>query len=307
MRIPDALRRLVLLSYPPSFRRRYGEELGALVHDGASRSWRDIVDLARGSATAWLVPSFAGGGAEQRRARLQATTATVFISWSASVMAAGAFARAVDDPRLPGLRNGAWQAYDVGSRVVTASVALVLASGLAYWVTVIVPAWRERRASVLVPALVPPVIVAGWLGATGLVALYAHHVVHNGNASLAWPGGVAILAVAGTYGLITVAAVAGCAWGAATALGRAELGARPLAASTVVAAVVAVGLLAQVVTATIIMARVAPTAFGIGPFNGLLGGGSAAVLVSATAIAVVSAARGVRALRPVPEDGIGAS
>ena len=71
------------------------------------------------------------------------------------------------------------------------------------------------------PALAPALIVGVWLGATGLVALFAHHIVRRANVALTWPRGALVLAVLVAWLAVTVVCVAGCAASAALALRRA--------------------------------------------------------------------------------------
>jgi hypothetical protein len=130
---PSRWQRLLLASFPPSFRRRYGEELSALV-PGCGGSWKVTVDLARACLAAWLRPPFLGAAADRRRLRLQATTATVFVLWAVSSVAVALFARAVDDPYpLTGLHSWGWAAYQIGTAVFELTSGLVLVAGFGYW------------------------------------------------------------------------------------------------------------------------------------------------------------------------------
>jgi hypothetical protein len=167
------LQRALVASYPPTFRRRYGAELTSLVEDNDAR-WRDSVDLALGVGRAWVAPVFGGTALEQRRSRLQTTTITVLAAWCASLLGAGAFSKAVDDPPLPGLHGAALTAYDVGTIVVEATAAAVLLAGFAFWLTVIVPALR--RADIEIPRLRVSTFVAG-LATVGIAAQAAASVV----------------------------------------------------------------------------------------------------------------------------------
>jgi hypothetical protein len=295
---------MILGAYPPSFRRRYGDELTGLVADGHA-GWRDTVDLVRGAGHAWVSPVFGGPPAQARRARLQATTVTVLAAWCASLVAGAGFAKSVDDPRLPGLHGAAWAAYTTGSAALQVLAAVVLASGFAVWLLVVVPAGRAHRRDVLVPALAPAVVAALWLGVTGLVALFAHHVVRRGNVALTWPRGAVVLAVLVAYAAVTLACVVGCATGAAVALRRAELSAPRLARTAVVAVLAALGVAVEAVAAVVCLVQLWRPGGGLDPRDGVFSAGAAAVLVAAAVVAAVSASRAVAVLRPGPPGAVG--
>jgi hypothetical protein len=296
---PGRLSQLLVEVYPPSFRQRYGAELETLVADAGS-GWRDSADLALGVCRAWVAPAFGGTPLEQRRSRLQATTITVLAAWSASLVAAAGLAKAVDDPRLPGLHGTAWTAYTVGGVVVEVTAGAVLAAGFAYWLAVMVPAVRARRRDVVVPAVAPAFIVGVWLGTTGLVALFAHHWVRRSNVALTWPHGAVVLAVLVAWLAVTLACVVGCAASAALALRRAHLSAARLAPTTVFAGLAAGGVSAQAVAGVVCLGTLVRAGGGLYRRDAVFSIGAVVLLVSAAVIAAVSAARGLRALRPEP-------
>ncbi|HVA03570.1 MAG TPA: hypothetical protein VMU64_07430 [Acidimicrobiales bacterium] len=290
------LQRVVVASYPPSFRHRYGNELAALVTDGDAR-WRDSVDLVLGMCRAWVAPTFGGAPVEQKRSRLQSTTTTVLFAWCASVLAAAVFSKAVDDPPLPGLHAVAGTAYDGGIVVVEVTAGLVMVAGFLFWLGLMVPALRARRREVAVPALAPALIVLVWLGITALVALFAHHVVRRHSIALTWPHGALVLAVLVTWIVITVACVAGCAAAATLALRRARCGVPRLAVSTVVAGIAALGIAAEAAACVICLVSLARPAGGLDPRDAVFSVGAAFVVAAATVIAAVSVARGLGVLR----------
>jgi hypothetical protein len=293
------LHRALIAAYPPAFRQRYGDELASLVADTGPR-WRDTVDLLLGVGRAWMTPVFGGSEVEQRRARLQTTTVTVLAAWCASVLAAAGFSKAVDDPPLPGLRGVAGTAYNVGTVSVEVTAAAVLLAGFVFWLAVIVPALRAQRRDVAVPALAPALIVAAWLGITGLVALFAHHEVPRSGLALTWPRGAIALAVLLAWVVATAACVAGCAASAAVALRRARLEVAWLAASTVFAALVAAAIAAQAAVSVICLVTLTRVDGGLDPRSAVFATGSAVVVVAVTLMASVSATRGLRGLRSEP-------
>jgi len=293
------LQRLLLAAYPPSFRHRYGDEMISLIGDSDPR-WRDCLDLICGMGRAWTAPVFGGAPLQQRRLRLQATTITVLEAWCASLLAAAAFSKSVDDPPLPALQGVASTAYDAGGVVLEVTAAIVLATGFCFWLALIVPAWRARRREVVLPALGPALFVGAWLGVTALVALFAHHYVSRANVSLGSPRGGFILAVLLAWVAVTVGCVVGCAATAAVALRRADVGLTRLAASTVVAGLAAVGVAGQAAAGVVCLVALLRAGGGLQGRDTVFGAGSVVVLVMVTIIAAVSMARGLKALRSGP-------
>ena len=299
MSAPKRLHRLVVAAYPPSFRHRYGDELGALASDG-DRGWRDSVDLVAGMCRAWVAPVFGGTPEEQRRRRLEATTITVLVAWCASLLAAAGFAKAVDDPPLGALHGAAWAAFATGAVTLQVTAAVVLASGFGFWLLVVVPAWRSSRHDIVARALVPGVIAALWLGVTALVGLYARGELPRGSAPGAPPAGGLPNVIFVAWLGVTLLCAAGCATGASLALRRARLSEPRLSVSAAVAAVAAVGITIQTVAVVVCLTSVLRSGAILGSRDALFAFGSAAVLVAATVVAALAAARGVAVLRLGP-------
>jgi hypothetical protein len=295
----ERLQRVLVASYPPSFRHRYGAELATLVGDNDA-PWRDSVDLALGVGRAWVAPVFGGTPLEQRRSRLQTTTITVLGTWCASLLAAGAFSKAVDDPPLPGLHGGALTALHTGAISLEATAAAVLAAGFVFWLVVTVTAWRAGRRDVVLLAFSPALSVGVWLGATALVALFAHHVVRRANVALTWPRGALVLAVLVAWLVVTLVCVMWCAGSAALALRRSRIPVNGLAVSTGVAALTAVGITTQAVAGVVCLVSVARMRGGIDPRDAVVSLGSIVVFVTVTVIALVSVIRGLAMVRPEP-------
>jgi hypothetical protein len=294
----ERLSRALVAAYPPGFRQRYGDELASLVADNGS-TWLDSLDLVVGVGRAWVMPVFGGDPLEQRRARLQATTTTVLATWCASLLAAAGFAKAVDDPPLSGLHGTALTAYDVGTVVVEITAATVLLTGFAFWLTIIVPTLRARRRDVAVPALAPAFIVGVWLGITGLVALFARHVVRRHSIALSWPRGALVLTVFLAWMAVTALGAVGCAASASVALRRAQVDVGRLGASTVVAGLATVGIAAQAAASVVCLSSLlhARDVGGVGPRDGVFSTASVVVIVVVASVAVVSAVRGLGAMR----------
>jgi len=298
------LRAALVRAYPPSFRGRYGGELAAVAAD-TDRGWRDHVDLARGALRAWAVPAFGGDPAERRRARLEATTLTVLAAWSASLLAAATFSKAVDDPRLPGLRGVAWDAGRTANGVAVVLGAVVLATGLATWLVLTVPAVRARRRDVVVPAAAPAAVVVLWLGVTALVGLFARHVSVRGSVALTGPGGALVLGVLAAWAALTLVCAAACVGAAGLALHRAALSAPRLARTTLVAALATAGIAVQAAAAAYCLAGLFGPHAGLDPYDAVLATGAVVVQVGAAMTASVSAGRGIRSLRAELPSGPG--
>jgi hypothetical protein len=294
----------LVAAYPPSFRHRYGVELASLVADNGF-SWRDCVDLALGVCRAWAAPVLGGDAVEQRRWRLQTTTITVLGAWCASLLAAAGFSKAVDDPPLPGLHGAALTALHVGTGAVEVTAVAVLLTGFVFWLAIVVPAVRARRRDVVVPALAPALSVGVWLGATGLVALFARHFVGRANVALSWPRGALVLAVLVAWLVVTVACVVCCAGSAALALRRSHPRTSGLALSTGVAALAAVGITAQAAAAVACVVSLARSGGGLDPRDGVFSVAAVVILVTVTLVAAVSVARGLGSLRSGPPAPLG--
>jgi hypothetical protein len=294
---PARLRRLLVVSFPPSFRHRYGEELTALV--STCPGGREVTfDLARACLAAWFRPSFLGDGAERRRLRLEATTMTVFVLWSASTVAAAVFARAVDDPYpLSGLRSWGWTTYQSGTAVFELTSGLVLVAGFAYWLQVVAAAWRRRDGTVLAPALLPPAVVVLWLAVTAGVVVLGHRLTNGSDRHIAAQGpstlgGWLVLA---TYVAFTLGCVVACSVSAVRALSRSRLSLRLVAGSTIVAGVVSAALVVITITAVLSLSCVLMIG-GIGAPDTAVAAVPVVLLVLASAASVASSIRGVHAL-----------
>jgi hypothetical protein len=290
---PSRVQRGLLGAFPPSFRSRYGEELEAAAVD-SGRGWRDSADLLRAAASAWIRPCFAGPAEERRRQRLQATTATVFVSWSLSALAVAVFAKAVDDQPVPGLKSWGWWAYLVGSGLFQITVAAALVVGFGYWLGVVAGAWRSGDRRTVVASALPGAVVLVWLAGTGLVALYARHYVaqHSGYQTWRLPGhGTGI--ILGLYGLFTLASVAVCAASAVRGLVRARLGTPYLLLAARLSGLAMVSLLV-VTGAAVCLSRVLAVG-GIDTRTAVMAIAPVVFCAGASAVALTSSVRGLSA------------
>jgi hypothetical protein len=294
------LHRLILAAYPETFRDRYGDELVTVAAD-CGGGWRVTVDLLISAVKARLSPDPATPGADNRRLRLESTTATVFVLWVWSTLAVALFARAVDDQPVPGLSSWGWSAYVVGNVIFTLSAAAILMVGFVYWLVVIVPAVRTRNRAALIPALIPVAVVGLWLAGTGGLAVATNHIQAGNYRHITaqgprTAGGWALLA---TYALFTVVCVAICTTSIRRALRAAALTPSMLTVSSVVAATATVALAAITACAAICLARVLMIG-GVSVRDQMTAVGPVCFLFVTTAAAVTSSLRGLPAIRTRP-------
>ena len=275
--------RLALRAYPPSFRRRYGGELSALVDDlGASAS---AGDLWRGAARAWLRPSLTGTDAP--RQRVQASLATTWVAWCAGFLVAPATNRALLDPPLAGTDATVRGLLDAGTILFGLGWALALLGALPIVVRSVLPALRTPGRTALRP-LLAPLLLSALVGA-GLVTLVLLRHVHR--LTGAHPsGGLLVVGAVWLAGFLAFVISLGLA--PAAALGRLAP-----AAITMRLPALLLGPLALVLTASfavslsaVLGARGASLLGSPVPLVGVLVVAGAAALV-----ACVSAARGLAA------------
>jgi hypothetical protein len=282
----DRVANVLLVSYPPGFRGRYGDELRALVADtGVDR--RVVVDLARGSARAWLQPSFPGDANERYRRRLQATVATVWVACCVGGLAVPGLNRALLDPPPP-------HPNPVVQHLLEGSQFPLFAAGLLAVVAGLVAGWSSLRAAVaahdrrILDPLVPAVAL-GALETAGFVLLW---LLRRGHPAV-WPHPSIGFVVIGSAWVLAFAAFAiAAAVGPPVALVRAA----PPASCLRVAAwcsTAAAAFFASAIMACVIAVVVA----GVSVFTGV----GASFGVVAAAAAVAAAGRGVHATRTAPD------
>jgi hypothetical protein len=219
------LARLSLDLYPLAYRRRYGDEMRALLDDRPATQ-RIVLDLIRGALVAHLHPENGPAGAVDATDRVRASASGVLMCWVLFAAAGSAFYKTTEDqpfsaaghvhPLLRDAHVGVQAvALAASGMVVLAALPLILAA----------VAWARREPgrwrTVALPIV--PVIVFAIL--TAVVVAIAH-----GRGANAHPSG------AGS-GLAVVWGIAGLACGVACALAcRAALFATPVAPSRLRAA-----------------------------------------------------------------------
>lgn len=90
------LARLALRLYPLAYRRRYGDEMRALLDDELPRA-RAVLDLLRGAARAHLRPGDMPAGVVDAGDRVRATASGVLLCWVVFAVAGLAFYKTTED------------------------------------------------------------------------------------------------------------------------------------------------------------------------------------------------------------------
>jgi len=194
---------LALALYPLAFRRRYGQEMRALL-DETPPGVLTVLDLLRGALSAHLHPPTGLAGTVDPDDRLRASMSGVLACWVVFAAAGFGFYKTTEDAPYQTAGNSHALLGDthVGIQVlaILASVA-VLAGALPLIVLALNRARRERSLRMLVS--LPIVAVAVFAGLTGVLILVAHSQ-HSQHPSTA--GGVAFIA----WGLAGLACGAVC-------------------------------------------------------------------------------------------------
>jgi hypothetical protein len=241
------LARLVLLCYPLAFRRRYGDEMRALLDQTPPRALM-LLDLLRGALAAHLRPPAGLAGVVDTDERLRASTSGVLAWWVAFAAAGFGFYDTTEDHPFRAVGN----AHPLlgGAHVVVQVLAIVgsvaiLAGALPLVMAALGQARREPRLRVLVS--VPIVAVIVFVLLTGLLVFVAHSQ-HSRQPTTA--GGVAFIA----WGLAGLACGIVC-----VAASRKVLFAVPLARGWLVVALAC----ATLVSATMIAMALATAVYAV--------------------------------------------
>jgi hypothetical protein len=298
----SALARAALALYPPAWRARYGDEVRALLEDSGA-GIRAAASLAWHAVPAWAWPA---RHLHDRPGRMRASLATTGVAWALLAGMAAVFVQLTQgQDSVQGLaltRHPVIQwSYWVFDGAVIISVLAVVAGGAPLWLRMLRDArdTRHRRelACLLAPVVVPAVYLAASAGIAGLVRQPAAIVVP-------WQSGSVVDLANGMIGpwwflalvVLGLAAAAASAAGPGLALRRLrpEGPAVVLAARAAALAALTMGLAAVAsVAAAVALYLWAPA------YAGYHEGWQLAVylpaVLLASAIAVVSAARGIRA------------
>ena len=298
-----ALARAALGLYPPAWRARYRDEVRALLDDSGA-GLRSAASLAWRAVPAWVRPP---RHLHDRPARMQASLATVLLAWTALAGLAAVFAQLTQaQPTLQTGITGArhlviqWS-YWVFDGAVLISVLALIAGGLPLWLGMLRTALPARRPREVAALLAPVAGLALYLAAAVVITRVvrrpsAYPVPHGQGGSVVHlaDGGV------GPWWFLALV-VAGFTVGIAAAAGgralhrldpRGPAVTRAARAAGVAAAAMGLAGAASLAAAACLY-QWAPPYAGYHE-SGLLAVYLPAVLLAA-AVAIVSAARGIRA------------
>jgi hypothetical protein len=168
----SAAARAALALYPAAWRARYGDEVRALLDDSGA-DLRTIASLAWQAMPAWVWPP---RHLYDRPARMRASLATVLVAWTALTGLALVFAQLT---QAQGLRPAGHPvvvgAYRVFDGAVLVSVLAVAAGGLPLWLLMMRRAVREQRRRDLAYLLSPVVVPAGYLATVIVIVRLVGH------------------------------------------------------------------------------------------------------------------------------------
>lgn len=292
------LAQLALSLYPLAFRRRYGEELSALLEDAPPRMLA-VLDLLRGAILAHLRPTAAGGGLVDPSDRLRASASGQLACWVAFAAAGFGFYKTTEDEPFAAaghahhLLGGTYLA--VQGLVVLASAAVVLGA-----LPLILAALARARAEPRLRRLVslPPLAVLVFVGLTRVLMLLAHPEAADHTSTL---GGIAFI-IWGVAGLAcgAVCVVAARAALFAVAVPRWRLLAAYACGTLVTVAMAAIALAAMLYATALFADASSLAASGNGPFQLVSVGVSLivqlVVMVLTATLAATSTQRGWRAV-----------
>jgi hypothetical protein len=258
------LARLALALYPLAYRRRYGEEMAALVEDqGASP--RAVVDLARGAVRAHVRPEPAVSEALDRGDRVRLGVSAVLLCWVLFAAAIFAFAKTTEEPAFRAAASahavlgGAHSALQV--LFVLASTAFLLGAAP---LVVIALAQARKRPGVRRAALAAVGCVAVLVIATGAVVLVANQDPG--------PSEAARTALLAGWILVGMACAIGCALAARRGLFAAAIPAGALRLAAGCAAVVAAAMIGIAIATLAYLVGLVSSATGLASTpNGPLG------------------------------------
>jgi hypothetical protein len=168
------LARLALLFYPLGFRRRYGQEMRALLDQTPTRALT-VLDLLRGALAAHLRPSVAVAGLVDSADRVRASASAQLACWVVFAAAGFGFYKTTEDARFTAaghahsLLGGTHAAVQVLALVASAAVLL---GALPLIIAALAQARRQPSLRFLVSVPVLAVLLFAVL--TGVLILVAH-------------------------------------------------------------------------------------------------------------------------------------
>jgi hypothetical protein len=162
--------------YPPAWRARYGDEVRALLDDSGA-DVRTAASLAWHAIPAWAWPP---RHLYDQRGRMRASLATVGMAWALLAGLAAVFVQlAQEQGAAQGLtlaRHPVIQwSYWVFDGCLIVSVLAVAAGGLPLWLRMLDDARRARRRRDVAYLLAPVIVPAAYLAATAVIADLVRH------------------------------------------------------------------------------------------------------------------------------------
>ena len=292
------LARLALWLYPLAFRRRYGQEMRALLDQTPTRALT-VLDLLRGALAAHLRPPATADGLVDSADRMRASASGVLASWVVFAAAGFGFYKTTEDAPF----TAAGRAHPLlgDAHVSVQALALVASAAVlvgALPLIIAALAQARRRPSLRFVVSLPPLAVLLFAGLTGVLVLVAHSE-HSYRTTTA--GGSAFIA----WGLAGLACGAVCVAASRSALFAVPLSRRWLvtafACGTLVTAAMAAMALATALYAIALLVDASQlTGASNGPLQAMSTGVSLVaqliVMVLATTLASTTTRRGWRAV-----------
>jgi len=292
------LQRGALALYPVAFRRRYGDEMLALVEDSPASS-RTTLDLLRGALGAHARPPAGISATLSSEDRLRATSSGVLACWIAFAAAGFGFYKTTEDHPF----SSAGDAHPaIGASHMAIQILAVLASiaVLAGALPLIVAALRQSRRARAVRRATGLALgaVALFAISTGALVVFASSTKSLSGTA----GGVAFSA----WILIGLLCGGACAFAGRSGLFAMRVRRRGLVAALTCGTLVTVAMALMALTTALYIAALAVNASSLagqenGPFGmpsvGISIGIQLVVMLSAASLATISTRRGWVALR----------
>lgn len=285
--------------YPQAWRRRYGDEMRALIEDGEVRP-ADLAGLLAGAATSHLRPRSRAIGALEPSERLRNTVGAVALCWGGLVLAGASFAKETEDPTFRSAGHahpllGALHGAITGLALASALVVALAGAPLLVWVVRL--AWHERRRDLARLLAIPPLAIGQLAAATALLVWW----IQRGH--LRSPDRVGLAAFA-VWAALATGTAAVCALAPRLVLARVDAPERllRLAVRGAVALIACMGAITlstslyAIALASSAPAEARQSGGPLWPTTALALAFAAVVMVLATALATVSTVRGARAL-----------
>lgn len=165
------LAELTLALYPYAFRRRYGEELRALLEQEPAGA-RTLLDLLRGALRAHLRPPAGLAEGLEPELRLRLSLGGVLACWVAFAAAGIAFYKTTENDRFGA--SPALGGAHFGVQVLAALASLAVLAGALPLVAIALRQAQREGGRLLALVCAPLVAILSFAGLTALVALLAH-------------------------------------------------------------------------------------------------------------------------------------